>query len=79
MDISRDIVIEYIKSQYGAEPEFPWEGEPDFCVFRHSDNRKWFALIMRVRKDRLGMTGDSMADCMNLKIDDPVFRDILIQ
>ena len=77
MDISRDIVIDYIKSQYGTETEFPWEGDPFSCVFRHCDNRKWFALIMRVRKDRLGMAGDTPVDCMNLKIDDPVLHDML--
>jgi len=77
MAVSRESIIDHIRDQYGVEPDFPWEGDPVSGVFRHKDNRKWFALIMKVGRDKLGLEGDSPVDCMNLKIDDPVLHDAL--
>lgn len=77
-DMNRKKTEEYIKNQYGVEPDFPWDGDFVSAVFRHKDNRKWFALIMRVSGDKLGLDDDSPVDCMNLKIDDPMLLDMLI-
>lgn len=77
-DMSRKTVEKYIRDQYGVEPDFPWENDFVSAVFRHKDNRKWFALIMNVGKDKLGLEGDGTVDCMNLKIDDPILHDMLI-
>lgn len=78
MGMNRKKTEEYIKNQYGIEPYFPWDGDFVTAVFRHKDNRKWFALIMRVSGDRLGLDTDEPVDCMNLKIDDPMLLDMLI-
>ena len=78
MGMNRKKTEEYIKNQYGIEPDFPWDGDFVTAVFRHKDNRKWFALIMRVSGDRLGLDTDEPVDCMNLKIDDPMLLDMLI-
>ena len=51
----------------------------DNAVFRHSDNRKWFALVMGVRKDKLGLSGEGYVDVMNLKVDDMFLREMLTQ
>ena len=76
--MNRKKTEEYIKNQYGIEPDFPWDGDFVTAVFRHKDNRKWFALIMKVSGDRLGLDTDEPVDCMNLKIDDPMLLDMLI-
>ena len=78
MGMNRKKTEEYIKNQYGIEPDFPWDGDFVTAVFRHKDNRKWFALIMKVSGDRLGLDTDEPVDCMNLKIDDPMLLDMLI-
>lgn len=75
----RDKVFAYIKKKYKASPEYPWAKYDNNAVFRHSDNKKWFALVMDVRKDKLGLSGNEYIDVINLKIDDMMFRDILIQ
>lgn len=63
-------IIAHIKSEYGATPEFLWpERSPDYCIFRHSDNRKWFALIGTVPPVTLGIDGDQKAEIINLKFD----------
>ncbi len=82
----RAAVEQYIASQYSVEPDYPWDGY-DHAVFRHTDNRKWFALTMRVRRDRLDSAGSKpddgsnnagTVDVINLKIDDPVLHDMIV-
>ena len=62
----------YILDVYGVTPDFPWENDPTSVVYRHSNNRKWFALMMVIPKSRLGLREDGMIDVVNLKCD-PVF------
>ena len=57
----------YILGTFPAISDRPWASDPDSQVFRHSSNRKWFALIMRIPRRRLGMPGDGMLDVVNLK------------
>ncbi|MBQ3348580.1 MmcQ/YjbR family DNA-binding protein, partial [Candidatus Saccharibacteria bacterium] len=63
-------IIAHIKSEYDVEPEFLWpERYPDYCIFRHSDNRKWFALIGTVPPATLGIDSNKKAEIINLKFD----------
>ena len=63
-------VIECIKTEYGAEPEFLWpERYPSYAVFRHNDNKKWFALVATISSKSLGLKEDKAIDVINLKFD----------
>ena len=75
----RETIFAYIKKTYKASPEYPWAKYDSNAVFRHSDNKKWFALVMGVEKNKLGLSGSEYVDVINLKIGDMVFRDILVQ
>ena len=66
-------VFDYIQKKYGVSPEYPWIRDYN-AVFRHADNRKWFALVMEISKDRLGFPETYPVDVLNLKTDDPFFR-----
>ena len=59
----------FILENYNAEPDFPWMKYPNYEVFRHSNNQKWFALIMDVPKDKLGLQGSSLLGVVNFKCD----------
>ena len=59
----------YILDIYGVVPDFPWESNPTFAVYRHQSNRKWFALVMNIPKSKLGLHDDGMIDVVNLKCD----------
>lgn len=60
-------VIEYVKNTYGSDIEFLWEKSPDSAVFRRSDNKKWYGIIMTVLFKRLGVDSDEEAEVVNLK------------
>ena len=38
-------------------------------MFRHPGNRKWFAIVMDVPDEKLGLEGDAIADIVNVKLD----------
>ena len=75
----RKRLFTYIKKKYKVEPEYPWSRYDTNAVFRHVENKKWFALVMDVRREKLGLPGDGEVTVMNLKVDDPFFRDMIIR
>lgn len=68
--MNKDELTEYIIETYSADPEHPWASDPEYTVFRHSSNRKWFALIMDIPGGRLGLDCGRIS-IVNLK-NDPV-------
>lgn len=56
-----------ISDNYGAEADYPWAKYPNYAVFRHDSNKKWFALIMSVPKNKLGLEGTDNLDVVNFK------------
>ncbi len=65
--MNRKELQQYIQNVYGVEPDYPWQRYPGYAVFRHSANRKWFAVVMDVPKCKLGLKGDENLDMVNLK------------
>lgn len=75
----RQAVFDYIKKKYKVFPEYPLKKYKGNAVFRHEENRKWFALVMKVQRNKLGLSGTEYVDVVNLKIDDMIFLDILMK
>ncbi len=67
--MDKDAVTQYLTEQYGAVPDHPWEAYPTYCVFRHRENQKWFALLMDVPRKHLGLPGTETIDVVNVKCD----------
>ncbi|NWK85421.1 MmcQ/YjbR family DNA-binding protein [Staphylococcus sp. GSSP0090] len=65
--ITREQVFTFIKKAYGVEPDYPWEKYTNYAAFRHKDNRKWFALVMDITSDKLGIESTVRIDVINLK------------
>lgn len=75
----REEVFEYVKKKYKSEIEYLWSRSPDSAVFRHDDNNKWYGLVMDVPKSKLGLSGDERVDVLNVKADDLLHHDMLMQ
>ena len=67
--VNRAELERFILENYNAEPDFPWLKYPKYEVFRHSNSKKWFALIMDVPKSKLGLQEPGMLDVANFKCD----------
>lgn len=61
-----------ILDHFQVKPDFPWEHSSryqSYGTFRHRSNRKWFALIMNVKREVLDRDGNtSLIDILNVKI-----------
>lgn len=60
---------QWISRQYGVSAEYPWAVSPENAVFRHRENKKWFALLLRVTGDKLGCPGTAPVWILNVKCD----------
>ena len=67
--MDKEAFLRYAAETYGAAPEYPWLDLPDAFVLRHETNRKWFAVGLTVRRDRLGLSGEGTVDVVNVKCD----------
>lgn len=75
----KEAVIKYVKKKYKSEIEYLWKSTPDAGIFRHADNQKWYGLVMEVSRDKFGLSEEGCVCALNVKTDDPMLHDILIQ
>ena len=67
--MNREELEAYILNHYSTEPDYPWADTSRAAVFRHAGNRKWFALVMEVPRDKLRLAGTEKLDIVNFKCD----------
>ncbi len=65
--MNREKLDKYIKNVYGVTAEFPWLSAPTFAVYRHQSNNKWFAVVMEIPKNKIGIEEDDNINVVNLK------------
>lgn len=65
--MNRQDVFAWAKETFGTEPDYPWDDWN--CVFRHKHNHKWYAVILEVNENKLGLSGDRVIDVLNVKCD----------
>lgn len=65
--MTRQELFTWCRQQYGTEPEYPWNNWN--VVLRHTDNKKWYGLVLEVGRDKLGLPGEGEVDVLNVKSD----------
>ncbi len=71
------MVLDYIKAKYDVEPEFLWEKFPDYCIFRHRNNEKWFGLLMEILASKLKIQSKEPIQVIDLHISKEGADDLL--
>lgn len=65
--------LRYCLDTYGTEPDYPFGDYMETAVLRHGGNRKWYALLIRVPKNKFGIKSDEITDVVNLKLPTELF------
>ena len=65
--------LEYCLNTYGTSPDYPFDEDFETAVLRHEDNRKWYAIVMRVSRCKFGFESDEVIDVVNLKLPTEMF------
>jgi predicted DNA-binding protein (MmcQ/YjbR family) len=60
--------LEYCFNTYQTAPDYPFENDFETAALRHADTRKWYALVMRVPRQKFGQKSDELVDVVNLKL-----------
>lgn len=63
----RERITKYIQDTYGTEAEYLWADSPGNAIFRHSASKKWYAAMMRVLPEKLGLAEGEALDVMDIK------------
>ena len=53
---------------FGTPPDYPFDEDFETAVLRHTDTRKWYAIVMKVSRRKFGMSSDEVIDVVNLKL-----------
>lgn len=63
-------VLKYAREQYGTEPEYLWAKAPDSFILRHrGGSSKWYAAVLVVSKQKMGIAGSGDIYILDLKCD----------
>ncbi|MDE6426648.1 MAG: MmcQ/YjbR family DNA-binding protein [Ruminococcus sp.] len=73
----RDKIISYAREKYATDPEYLWLKTPDAFILRNPKNKKWYALVMNVKKSALIAGAVGFTDIINLKCE-PITRECLL-
>ena len=65
----REKVLKWAQDTYGTLPESLWAKTPEDVVLRHESNKKWYAILMKVRRSVLGSESDDIVDIINVNCD----------
>jgi predicted DNA-binding protein (MmcQ/YjbR family) len=65
--------LEYCLNTYGTSPDYPFDEDFETAVLRHADNRKWYAIVMRVSRRKFGFESEEVIDVVNLKLPTEMF------
>ena len=63
--MTKEELIACVRARYCVDPEYLWDD--DSFILRHTGNRKWFAVAMKVPYRRLGLEKEGAADIVDTK------------
>lgn len=66
--MTKEHFLNYCKDTYETHPDYPFDDLFETAVLRHGDNRKWYALVMKVSRRKFGLESDEVVDVVNLKL-----------
>lgn len=75
--MNRQEVFDWCRQRYGTEPDYPWNDWN--AVLRHTDNNKWYGVIIEVDRSKLGMDGTGVVDVLNVKCDPTIIGMLRMQ
>lgn len=75
--MNRQEVFDYVKQKYNALPDYPWADQN--AALRHRENKKWYALIMEVDREKLGLLDEGTVQVLNVKCDPMLIGSLRMQ
>lgn len=74
--MEQEAIFRYVDEKYDTRPEYLWTKHPHYAVLRHQRSHKWYALIMDVPTEQLGLPAGETENIMDVKLE-PEMVDLL--
>ncbi len=71
--MNRQEFLTYCLDTFGTVADHPFDEDFETAVLRHKDNRKWYALVMKVSLRKFGFDSDDFIDVVNMKLPTEMF------
>ena len=71
--MTRQAFLDYCLDTYNTTADYPFDEDFETAVLRHANNRKWYAIVMRVSRRKFGFDRDEVIDVVNLKLPTEMF------
>ena len=65
--------LEYCLDTYSTSPDYPFDEDFETAVLRHTDSRKWYAIVMKVSRRKFDFDSDEVIDVVNFKLPTDMF------
>jgi predicted DNA-binding protein (MmcQ/YjbR family) len=72
----KDKILNFAKEIYNTDAEYLWKSSPENAVLRHRCNRKWYAVIIKVSKNKIGLKGDGAVWIIDVKTTSDIIEQI---
>lgn len=66
--MTKQELLKLCAESYNTPADYPFEDDFETAVLRHGDNRKWYAIVMRVSRRKFCFDSDEVIDVVNLKL-----------
>lgn len=66
--MNRQDFFDHCSQTYNTQPDYPFDAELRTAAFRHTRNRRLYALVMHVSKRKFGFNSDEIIDVVNVKV-----------
>ncbi len=67
--MTRNEILNYASDLENTVCDQPFNEDFFTTVLRHKSSKKWFGILLKAPKDRMGLKGDGEVDVLNLKCD----------
>lgn len=76
--MDRQEVEQFIKQTFtNIDQDYPWENYPTYTIFRHTNSRKWFALIAQIHYSTFIPNQNGNVNFLNIKCDPDLIEDLV--
>ncbi len=66
--MTKQTFLTHCLTTYNTTADYPFDEDFETAVLRHANNRKWYAIVMRVSRRKFGFDSDEVIDVVNLKL-----------
>ena len=71
--MTKEQFFKFCLDSFGTSPDHPFDDSLETAVLRHTNNRKWYAIVMKVSRRKFGLDSNDLVEVVNLKLPTEMF------